>query len=189
MHSTRTGRYAASWRTHSTGPLKHDVRGINLITKGRAMAGAFIGDVTGTTGSIGTAEIATSAVTTPKIRAQAVTSTKLGAGAVMASNTGVVETISTADTTLTNNGLALLTKSTTIVLAVTIPPPTNGVMKAIHNDSTEAVGFTLTCSTTTVTFDGSNKIATFNALSDSVLLMGSGTTRWVIIANNSVTLS
>ncbi len=179
MDSTRQG-YTPGWAARSTGHVAEMPWGINLLTKGRATAGAFIGDIQADAGSIGTAELA----------AQAVTSTKLGAGAVMGSNvSGAVETISTSDTTLTVSGVALLTKATTVVLAVTIPAPTAGQWKAITNDSTSAVGFTLTCATTTVTFDGTNKILTFNALNDSVQLMGSGTTRWVVIANNSVTFS
>ena len=205
MQSTREG-YTPGWTRRSTGGTRfpgvdQNAWGINLITKGRALAGAFIGAITADVGTIGTTELAAGAVTqakiaslavgTTSIAAQAITSTKLGAGAVSDSNSwGTVETISTADLTLTKSGTAVLTKATTAAMAVTIPAPTNGAMKSIYVDSVgSGLAITLTCATTTVTFDGTNKTLNFNAIADSVILQGIGTTRWAVIASFSVTIS
>lgn len=181
MKSTQQG-YTPGWSRYSTGPSHDTIWGINSATKGRLMAGAFIGDVTGTTGSIGTAELADGAVT----------SAKLSTGAAWGSDvSGAIETNSTADTVLGISGVSLLTKATTAALALTIPAPTNGVRKAIVCDSVgSGLAFTLTCATTTVAFDSTgDKTLTFSAINDSVTMIGSGTSRWVVTANVSVTYS
>lgn len=81
MRSTEQG-YTPGWAPRSTGPLAAMPWGIDLLSKGRVMAGALIGDIQADAGSIGTAELATSAVTTVKIRALNVTTAKIAAAAV-----------------------------------------------------------------------------------------------------------
>lgn len=43
--------------------------------------------------------------------------------------------------------------------------------------------YTPTIVTTTGTFDGTNNTATFNAADESLVLFGTSSTRWIIIAN------
>ncbi len=120
MYSTKT----FYWHT-STGPLKHDVRGVSTLSKGRVVAGAFIGDIQAAAGSIGTAELATGAVTEPKLGSLAVGTTKIAAAAVTQPKLGslAVGTTNVAAAAVTQAKIASLGVGTTSIAAAAVTAP------------------------------------------------------------------
>ena len=65
--------------------------------------------------------------------------------------------------------------------AYTLAQPRVGRLLVISESGAAAGGITVTC--TVGTFDGTNSIATFNAASETLVLLGISSTRWLIVAN------
>lgn len=96
-------------------------------------------------------------------------------------------TCATTGTQISNNGLTVLTSTTTKTFG--LAAPVAGVLKAfICTASGTSVKTVKAASGTTV--DGTNDDLTFNAANEACILIGASSTRWAVISNvNSVGIS
>ncbi len=100
-----------------------------------------------------------------------------------------LENSSTA-TNLKNYGLTRLIS--TGAVTVTLDAPVNGCEKHLVKTANSTAILTLSSGSTTVFFGAStaaNTLMRFNGQNDSAILRGDGTTRWQIIAQNSITVA
>ena len=180
MRSTEQG-YTPGWARRSTGPLASMPWGIDSLSKGRVIAGAFIGDVTGTTGSIGTAELATSAVTTVKIREAAVTDAKRSYGwstlAGAAAGTGTLPS-AVGGYLITVPGTSKGCVFTSSGTAFSVP--TAGDQYRFNIDSNTGTTVPVWIQSTAATFDGSNKNLRFGENDQFAVIEAVSSTRWAV---------
>lgn len=89
-------------------------------------------------------------------------------------------------TTVTAHGISILSCSSA-ARTFAIAAPKVGITKRIIQTATTTLGLKITTgSTATATFNGTQHILTFDALGDSIHLVGLSATRWGIISNNAV---
>ena len=164
IRSTR--EYVPGWTHRKLGEPQEFVWGINLITKGRALAGTFIGAVTADAGSIGTTELATGAVTNPKLGSLAVSTTKVALLAITAARLAATLDLSTKTVTL---GVASIGSSELASLAV----GTTNVADDAITDAKRSFGW----STLTGTLS-----ASLSTAKGGFLITNTGTTKGLVIS-------
>ena len=200
MRSTEL-EYTPGWAQRSTGPLAALPWGIESLSKGRVLAGAFVGAVTATTGSIGTSELATGAVTNPKLGSVAVGTTKI---ALLAITTARLAAAAVTDakrsfgwSTLTGTlagvgslpsvlgGYLITNPGTTKGLVFTttgtrLGAPTPGDSYRFNIDSTPGTTRGTFIQSTGATFDGTNKNLRFGENDQFAVIEAVSATRWVV---------
>ena len=93
-------------------------------------------------------------------------------------------------TNMKNYGLSRLTS--TGAVTITLDAPVNGCEKHIVKTANSTAIVTVSSGSTTVFFGAStaaNTTMTFNGQNDAVILRGDGTTRWQIMAQNSIAVA
>lgn len=200
MDSTQQG-HMPGWSPRSTGPLAAMPWGINSATKGRLIAGAFIGDINATTGSIGTAELATGAVTNPKLGSVAVSTTKIALLAITEARLAD-DAVTDAKRSFTWSTLAGAAAGTgTLPSAVggfliTVPGtskgcvftttgtrfsvPTAGDSYRFNINSNTGTTVPIFIQSTAATFDGSNKNLRFGENDQFAVIEAVSSTRWAV---------
>jgi hypothetical protein len=86
------------------------------------------------------------------------------------------------------SGIVTLANITTII-AATLPAPTPGDQLFIINSSASGIIAHTVTVPAGVTWDGTNTIATLNAVGEYLHVVAISATRWFIIANTGVTFS
>ena len=189
MRSTEQG-YRSGWAPRSTGHLAAMPWGIDSLSKGRVIAGAFVGDITATTGSIGTAELADAAVTSAKIASLAVGTTDIAAAAVTdakrsfgwstLSNT----TASVIAATLGAVGGYLLTNvGSSLGVVITssgLSDPTAGDSYRFNVDAVAGTTVGIYLQSTGATFDGTKKNLKLGENDQFAVIEAVSASRWAV---------
>ena len=141
---------------------------LNKLSRGRIGAGRVDADIAATAGSIGAAELASASATSVKR----------------------LDTITTPASTvaISGPGTYLLANSTGAGgLVYTLAAPTAGhEMKLYLNTLSTSTGTDIVKvkpASTAITFDGTNKVLTFNAVGENVTLVAQTATRWMVTSN------
>lgn len=196
MQSTRTGGYTPGWTTRSTGPVAQSPWGYNLVTKGRAIAGAWIGAVTADVGTIGTTELAAGAVTQPKLGSLAVGTTNIFPGAVTdakrsygwstlagaAAGTGTLPSVPSGYLITvpgTSKGCVFTATGTRFSL------PTPGDKYRFNIDSNAGTTVSVYIQSTSATFDGTNKFLKLGENDQFVEVEAVSSSRWVVTSKST----
>jgi hypothetical protein len=91
------------------------------------------------------------------------------------------ETAYTASGAITGVSCVALNKATVAKLEMTIAAPEPGWLLVIYQKDAGTLGHTVTL--TAGTYNGTNKIATFNAQNKGLVLLGVSATRFLVVAN------
>lgn len=190
MDSTKRG-YTPGWSPRSTGPIAAMPWGIDSLSKGRVIAGAFIGDINATTGSIGSAELATGAVTNPKLGSLAVGTTKVADDAITdakrsftwstlagaAAGTGTLPS-AVGGFLITVPGTSKGCVFTTTGTRFSVP--TAGDSYRFNINSNTGTTVPIFIQSTAATFDGSNKNLRFGENDQFAVIEAVSSTRWAV---------
>ncbi len=202
MQSTNTG-YTPGWTARSTGHVAQSPWGYNLLTKGRALAGAFVGGITADASAIGTTEIAAGAVTQAKIASLAVGTTSIAGTAVTAAKiagaavtdakrsmgwstlTNGAAATATATLSGTLGGYLLTNVGSSLGVVITssgtsFSVPTAGDHYRFNVDVTPGATVGIYIESTAATFDGTNKFLQFGENDQFATIEAASTVRWVV---------